>query len=271
MKIVRSVADLPRYPTATVGFVPTMGAFHEGHLDLMRVAKTETDKVFVSLFVNPTQFGPNEDFRRYPRNEERDAEMAASVGVDVLFVPPVEEVYPRPSSIVSVPEVTAHWEGAHRPGHFDGVATVVAKLFGMVRPHIAYFGRKDLQQCAVIQRMVEDLHLPLQLRFVPTTREADGLAMSSRNAYLSPEQRAIAPRLNETLTRLSRSISEGADVASALVENRNALASDGFETDYLAYVDLATLEPLDRFQPASAVIVAARLGNTRLIDNVVIE
>lgn len=246
-----------------------MGAFHQGHLDLMRLARQECDRVIVSLFVNPTQFGPREDFARYPRDEARDASLAESVGVDLLYCPTVETVYPRRTTTVHVDEVTKLWEGASRPGHFDGVATVVLKLFHMTRPHRAYFGQKDLQQCAVIRRMVEDLDVPVDLQIVPTTREPDGLAMSSRNVYLSREERAVAPILYETLTRSAKRLTElSAEAETVLQSARSQLATSGFQLDYLAWIDRETFQEVRRPQGPTSLIVAARLGNTRLIDNV---
>jgi pantoate--beta-alanine ligase len=252
-----------------------MGAFHQGHLDLMRRARAETGHVVVSLFVNPTQFGKNEDFGRYPRDLDRDAAMAESVGVDILFAPEVGEVYPHmPTSTVRVPEVTDLWEGASRPGHFDGVSTVVTKLFNMVRPDIAYFGQKDLQQCRVIQRMVEDLNVPLRVEICPTTREEDGLAMSSRNAYLTPEHRAVAPALYRELTRCAERFRVGnldsTEVERELAASWTTLTSVGFDVDYFEWVELNALRSIRAARGPSAMIVAARLGQTRLIDNVVL-
>jgi len=261
------IVHTPERLSGRVALVPTMGALHEGHLELVRQARGKADTVAVSVFVNPTQFGPNEDFARYPRNLERDAALAAGAGADVVYAPSVETMYPRGAMTkVVVPEVTELYEGAHRPGHFDGVATVVLKLFNMVRPDVALFGRKDLQQCAAIRRMVEDLDVPVALEFVPTFREADGLAMSSRNVYLSPEERAQAPRLHAALREVAGRVLEGADVGEALREAEARLG--GFEIDYLDLVSSRTFQPA--FGPAedAAVVVAARLGRTRLIDNV---
>jgi pantoate--beta-alanine ligase len=206
LKVVRQIADLPAQRKGTVGLVPTMGSFHEGHLSLMRAARAECDTVVVSLFVNPTQFGPNEDYAKYPRNEEADAALAAGAGADVLFVPTAEEMYPRNTTVVKVEGVTSRWEGAHRPTHFDGVATVVCKLFNIVRPDAALFGLKDFQQCAVIKTMAQDLNMPVRLHFCDTLREASGLAMSSRNQYLSAGERETAAGLYRELCRLSESL-----------------------------------------------------------------
>jgi pantoate--beta-alanine ligase len=268
LKIVRRIAELDHFGRGRVGFVPTMGALHDGHASLMRTARGECDVLVASLFVNPLQFGPGEDFERYPRAEANDSEIARNAGVDVLFIPTVQEVYPRRSTTVSVPELTDRWEGAYRPGHFDGVATVVCKLFNMVAPDVAYFGLKDLQQCAVIRRMVEDLNIRLELRFCATLREADGLAMSSRNAYLTVDQRAVAPLLYRQLLGTATAIaSDGQDVDSALAEARMSLEMAGFVPDYFALVSTDDLRPLDEYSPPASLIAAARLGTTRLIDN----
>lgn len=250
-----------------------MGAFHKGHLDLMRRAREENDLVVVSLFVNPTQFGQGEDFDRYPRDLDNDARMAAEVGVDILFAPDVREIYPRVSSSIRVPEVTELWEGSARPGHFDGVATIVAKLFNIVRPDRAYFGQKDLQQCRVIGRMMEDLNFRFELKIEPTTRESDGLAMSSRNVFLSPEERAVAPLLFAELSRCASVFSDASlsdtAVSSELEHSRDKLTSNGFVIDYFALVNRDDLRPLTLTTGHGAMIVAAKLGRTRLIDNVI--
>ena len=275
MRIVRSVAEMASLPGTGVGFVPTMGAFHEGHLQLMRRAGDECERVVVSIFVNPTQFGKNEDFSRYPRNLERDVEMAESVGVDIVFAPEVSEIYRGSPTLVHVPEVTDRWEGAARPGHFDGVATVVLKLFNIVRPEVAFFGQKDIQQCLVVRRMVRDLDVPIRLSFETTTRESDGLAMSSRNAYLSDEDRRTAPLLGETIHKVATTFS-GVESGTSNVEDILAIAREelrgaGFDVDYLALVDLEALSPTTERHKPSAIIVAARLGRTRLIDNVILH
>jgi len=249
-----------------------MGAFHEGHLQLMRTAKAENDWAVVSLFVNPTQFGIGEDFERYPRNLDRDIELCKQTGVDVIFAPSTKEIYPRPGCVVQVPEVADMWEGKVRPGHFSGVATVVCKLFNIVRCDVAYFGQKDLQQCIVIQRMIEDLNIPIRFSRQPTVREADGLAMSSRNTYLSQEHRAVAPMLYEEISACKRLIQEAAlgknTVDRILVAASSKLTNAGFQVDYLELIELESARPIrDNTQP-SALIVAARIGNTRLIDNI---
>lgn len=271
MKIVKTIAELDRIPGQSVGFVPTMGFFHEGHLALMRASKKRHDRTVVSIFVNPTQFGEGEDFERYPRDLDRDAGMAEAVGVDLIFAPSVEEMYPRRTTEVVVSGVTDRWEGAFRPGHYRGVATVVAKLFGIVRPDTAYFGLKDLQQCLVLRRMVQDLNLPVGLRFEQTVREPDGLALSSRNVYLSADHRALAPHLNQELRGIRDRVVENSDVRRAIDDARTRLTKQGFAIDYLEMVDLDAMAPIDHIESESALIVAAKLGKTRLIDNLIIS
>ena len=275
MKILRKAAEVPQLRDGVVGLVPTMGAFHEGHLNLMLAARAECDTVFVSLFVNPTQFGPNEDYGNYPRDEDRDFELAYTVGADYVFAPSVEEMFPRKTTTVHVEGVTELWEGAHRPGHFDGVATVVCKLFNIVRPDVAYFGQKDYQQCAVVRTMVADLNLPARLRFCDTMREDNGLAMSSRNRYLGPDEREKAASLYRELSALASKLRADAApdrgaVASALAGTVGELSSLGFSVDYLALVDPETLAPIDRLNGEARLIAAARLGKVRLIDNVAV-
>lgn len=252
-----------------------MGAFHEGHLSLIKTARRESDLVVVSLFVNPTQFGKGEDYTRYPRDLDRDASLAASAGADVLFAPTKEEMYPRETTVVRVPEVGELWEGAYRPGHFDGVATIVCKLFNIVRPHYAYFGQKDFQQCAVVRRMVEDLNLPVTLRFEETVRELDGLAMSSRNVYLSAEARATAPALYRELSRCRNYLlthrMEPAEIDHLLAESRVSLQEEGFSVDYFELVKADTLQRIRSQEHELAILTAARLDSTRLIDNVVMS
>ena len=227
MRIVHDPVEL-RGLSGPVAFVPTMGALHEGHLELVRRGRRQGGTVVVSVFVNPTQFGPGEDFTRYPRDLNRDAALAADAGADVVYAPSVETMYPRGAMTrVVVPEVTDRYEGAHRPGHFEGVATVVLKLFEQVRPDLALFGRKDLQQCVVVRRMVEDLDVPVRLEFVPTFREPDGLAMSSRNVHLSPEERTLAPRLHAVLTEAAEGVTQG-DPRAVLARARDRLTGSGF-------------------------------------------
>lgn len=256
---------------AVIGFVPTMGFLHEGHLSLVQVARDAgATFVVVSIFVNPRQFGPNEDFARYPRDEARDAELLEGAGVDLLFLPPVEVMYPAgATTTISVDGVARPLEGMRRPGHFDGVATVVAKLFHIVQPDVTAFGRKDAQQCAVIDRMVRDLDLPVRLVYGETLREHDGLAMSSRNAYLSAEERAKAPVLHRALRAGVEAITHGIhsvpDVEKLM--QRVVTESGGAEVDYLAVVDPATFEAPVDFQRELLVAGAVRVGKTRLIDN----
>ena len=264
--MVRTVSEMVPLAGGDLGFVPTMGALHAGHLELIRKARVQHKTVCVSLFVNPLQFGAGEDLDKYPRNEERDFMQSEQAGVDIMFAPTVTEIYPRPSSIVHVPVISEPWEGRIRPGHFDGVATVVAKLFNIVRPGTAYFGWKDLQQCLVIQRMVDDLNMPVRLSFEETVREEDGLAMSSRNAYLSSEERKKAPLLRQTLLSLKDALARNSSHDEILAEARASLTTSGFNVDYLEIVSLRDLQRTTEIE-GSALIAAARLGTTRLIDN----
>jgi pantoate--beta-alanine ligase len=239
-----------------VGLVPTMGAFHEGHLSLFRAARDECDAVVVSLFVNPTQFAEDEDLQRYPRDEARDAQLAEAAGVDILFTPSVEEMYPdRYATWVDVDVSGA--EGNARPGHFRGVATVCLKLFNIVRPQVAYFGQKDAQQAAVLRRMIRDLDVDLMLRVVPTVRDVDGLALSSRNAYLSEQERQQALALPRALEAGRSAHAEGADPVAAA-----SGALNGLVPEYVEVLDLGNV---------TVLAAAARIGTTRLIDNVILE
>ncbi|WP_109808192.1 pantoate--beta-alanine ligase [Sphingosinithalassobacter portus] len=251
--------------------VPTMGALHAGHLALVDTARRNGDRVAVSIFVNPTQFGPDEDFSRYPRQEQRDARMLSEAGVDLLWMPPVEAMYPDGfSSGISVAGVSEPLEGAHRPGHFDGVATVVAKLFNQVQPDAAIFGEKDYQQLAVIRRMVTDLDMPIEIIGMPTQREDDGLAMSSRNAYLVEEDRKAAIAMPRALGVAERTISQGGDAQAALEQAREMLTAAGFEVDYVALVDSDTLGEPVAGKP-QRLLAAAKIHGTRLIDNVAVN
>ena len=268
----RTALQTARMHGATIGFVPTMGFLHDGHLSLVRVAR-EAGATFVavSIFVNPKQFGPHEDFSRYPRDEERDAAMLEGAGVDLLFLPPVEAMYPPgATTTISVGGVSKPLEGERRPGHFDGVATVVAKLFNIVQPDLAAFGRKDAQQCAVIERMVADLDIPVRLVFGETLREHDGLAMSSRNAYLSSDERVKAPVLHRALRAGEEAITHGihsvADVEKLM--HRVVAEEGGVDVDYLAVVDPLTFEAPADFDREVLLAGALRVGRTRLIDNV---
>jgi pantoate--beta-alanine ligase len=275
VQIVRSSEELARGRAelqGTVALVPTMGALHAGHLALIDEAKRRADRAAATIFVNPTQFGPNEDLARYPRREEEDARLLADRGCDLLWMPRVEDIYPAGfSTSVSVAGVSDRWEGHARPGHFDGVATVVAKLLLSVRPEIAVFGEKDFQQLAVIRRLVADLSIPVAIVGAATVREADGLALSSRNAYLSADERARAINLFSALETARGAILAGQPVASALAEARSTLQLAGFSRiDYLALVDAGTLEPLDAPSGDMRLIAAATIGSTRLIDNLAV-
>ena len=275
MQIVRSSEELALARVSIDGslaLVPTMGALHAGHMALVEEAKRRTDNVAASLFVNPTQFGANEDFGRYPRREAEDARMLEEVGCSLLWIPSVEDIYPEGfSTSIHVGGLSGRWEGEARPGHFDGVATVVAKLLLAVRPEVAVFGEKDFQQLAVIRRMVADLDLPVEIAAVPTVREADGLALSSRNAYLSEEERARAVALPKALADARTAILSAAPVGQALRKAKQALVDAGFlRIDYLALVDASTLEPLDAPAGEMRLLVAAVIGTTRLIDNLAI-
>ena len=252
-----------------IAFVPTMGALHEGHLALVERAKALAERVVVSIFVNPLQFNDPSDLERYPRDEESDLAKLEAAGCDLVWLPGASDLYPEGfATRVSVAGVSERWEGEHRPGHFDGVATVVAKLFGEVVPNVAVFGEKDFQQLAVIRRMAMDLGLCDEIVGVPTVREPDGLALSSRNALLSPDERRRAVGLYRALRNARDSILAGQPVAAALAEGRNALLIAGFSRiDYFALVDGATLEPVDRPRPEARLIAAAVMGTTRLIDN----
>jgi len=273
---LRSALEPARRAGQTIGLVPTMGFLHEGHLSLIRAARAECDLVVMSLFVNPTQFGPNDDLDRYPRDEERDLRLAAEAGADLVFAPPVDEVYAADASTaveVSGP-LTGVLDGdAARRGleHFRGVTTVVAKLFNLVGPDAAYFGQKDAQQAVVIRRMVRDLDFPVRVEVMPTVREPDGLAMSSRNAYLEPADRERATALWRALAAAERGARDGS-LADGLAAARAELAAAGVEPEYLEARDAETLEPVDRLGDRPVLVaVAARVGTARLIDNVLID
>jgi pantoate--beta-alanine ligase len=267
---VRAAVSQARRAGASIGLVPTMGAFHEGHLSLMRRAREQCDRVIVSLFVNPAQFNERADLDRYPRDERRDAALAAEAGVDLLFAPPAEQIYPPGfTTTVSVAAVTESLEGAARGrGHFDGVATVVAKLFNIVSPDVAYFGQKDAQQVAVIRQLVRDLDMPVRIEACPTVREPDGLAMSSRNVLLSGTQRERATALHRALAAARESVTTGErDAAAVRATAIAALTSAGIEPEYFELVSADTLVPVRRIEGEVLALVAARVGATRLIDN----
>ncbi len=281
VRLVRAKSELrdallaPRRAGRAIGLVPTMGCLHEGHVSLLRAARAECDVVVMSLFVNPTQFGPGEDLDRYPRDEERDARVAAEAGVDIVYAPSVEEVYPDGFAthvdVDGLTEVLCGEESRRGPGHFRGVTTVVAKLFNTVQPDVAYFGQKDAQQAIVLRRMARDLDFPVRVEVLPTVREPDGLAMSSRNAYLEPEDRRRAAALSRALRaaeETARSDSLQAGIAAALAE----LAAAGVEPEYLEARDAEQLHPVSELNGRPVLVaVAARIGEARLIDNVLIE
>jgi pantoate--beta-alanine ligase len=280
MNVIHTVAELraallePRRAGQTIGLVPTMGAFHDGHLSLMRQARRDGDVVVVSLFVNPAQFNDPADLEGYPRDHERDEALAAELGVDHLFAPAAEEVYPPGfATTVSVAGITETLEGAHRGrAHFDGVTTVVTKLFNMVGPDVAYFGQKDAQQALVIRRLVRDLDMPVRIEVCPTVREADGLALSSRNAHLSPADRVRAAALHRALAAVQAAVSAGERNAAMLRERAHAeLEAAAIEPDYFELVSTDTLAPVSRIDGAVLAVLAAHVGGTRLIDNQLVQ
>jgi pantoate--beta-alanine ligase len=253
-----------------VGLVPTMGALHPGHLSLVDDARRRSEAVVMSLFVNPLQFGPNEDFTRYPRDLERDHALAAGRGVDLLFAPTVEAMYPPGAEIRVVPGDTAsRWEGEVRPGHFAGILKIVSKLFHLVQPDVAVFGQKDIQQATLIRRMIRDLDFPIEMVISPIVREADGLALSSRNAYLSADQRVDAGVLSAGLRAAARAFAAGErDGAQLLARVRHEMArAPAVRPDYIALVDPEQLAPVDTAEAGAIIVLAARVGTTRLLDN----
>ena len=251
-----------------IGFVPTMGNLHEGHLTLVRAAKKICDVVVVSIFVNPIQFGAGEDFDSYPRTLEQDSRLLADVGCDIIFAPSVDQMYgkqPRLTNI-SVSQITNDLCGQSRPGHFDGVAVVVTKLFNIVQPDYAFFGQKDYQQLAVIRQLVQDLNIPLEVIGVPIVRAADGLALSSRNGYLSEEQRSIAPKIYQLLKQAEVGLGEGQSLSQVLANISTELTQAGFDVDYVE-ARQPNLQPIEEFDRDLVLFIAAKLGSTRLIDN----
>ena len=283
-RVVRGVDELraalapARREGRTIGLVPTMGFLHEGHLSLLRAADAECDVVVMSLFVNPTQFGPGEDLDRYPRDEERDLRLASEAGVELVFAPDVAELYPDgfATAVEVTGSLTSVLDGdpaSRGPGHFRGVTTIVAKLFNIVGPDVAYFGQKDAQQAAVIKRMVRDLDFPLRVEVMPIVREEDGLAMSSRNVYLDPDDRARAVALSRSLGAAEQQALALDSLEAGLAAARIELAAAGIEPEYLEARDPETLEPVDRLGTGSPILiaVAAKVGGARLIDNIVIE
>ncbi|MCY9657228.1 pantoate--beta-alanine ligase [Paenibacillus chondroitinus] len=284
MEVIHSIADLRsrireyrRKNDGSVGFVPTMGYLHEGHASLLRKARSQSGLVVLSIFVNPLQFGPGEDFERYPRNTERDLEVAEAAGADLVFMPSVSEMYPTPTrTTVAVSGLTSRLCGASRPGHFDGVATVVSKLFHIVQPDQAFFGLKDAQQVAVIQQMVQDLNLPVEIVPCPTLREQDGLAMSSRNVYLSDEERKQALVLSQALDKAKEFVLSRPNFNTAELESlvRKHIATAPLAViDYAEVLAFPTLEPFENSTHTHSIILAlaVKFGKTRLIDNVIIQ
>ncbi len=278
VQIIRDVKSLPAALAGlsrdfgTIALVPTMGALHAGHMALVKEAKRHAAAVVVSIFVNPTQFGPNEDLANYPRQEAADIALLEAEGVALAWIPDVASIYPDGfDTMIRVGALANRWDGAARPGHFDGVATVVTKLINQIGPKVALFGEKDWQQLAVIRRTVADLDMAVTIIGVPTERAEDGLALSSRNAYLSDADRAAAPVLHHAMQQAARAISDGADVADALEAARAAILAGGFKSiDYVELVHADSLEPLTRFAAPARMIAAARIGTTRLIDNIAV-
>lgn len=279
MKICRTIAEMQaasraaRSKNQRLGFVPTMGALHEGHLSLVRAAKAQSDVVAASIFVNPTQFGPNEDFSKYPRTFERDSELLKNAGVDLLFAPSAEAMYPKGAvTWVTVEGLSDKLDGKSRPGHFRGVTTVVSKLFHIVQPDKAFFGQKDAVQLVLIRRMVQDLNMPVEIIGCPIVREADGLAMSSRNTYLSAAERKSATVLNRTLREIKQHFDRGERNSSKLLSAGMEIfrQESAAKLDYLEIVDPETLDPLPTVTGDALVAVAAHVGTTRLIDNLML-
>jgi len=278
LRIVRTIAEFRKYlkqwrlKEETIGFVPTMGYLHEGHLSLIRQANELADHTVASVFVNPRQFGPNEDYAVYPRNEERDGQLLDEAGCEILFAPSVEEMYPDGGvTKVSVPEIGDILEGHYRPGFFTGVATVVTKLLLQSLPDVAVFGEKDYQQLMVIKRMVKDLDIPVRIEGAPTGREEDGLAMSSRNTYLTPEERKIAPVLYQTISQVGEKFRAGERPPELIQWAKKRLLDTGFDrVDYLEIRDAEDLAPVYDANRPARVLVAAWLGKPRLIDNVAV-
>jgi pantoate--beta-alanine ligase len=277
MKIVETVAEMQhlcrnlRTDHAPLGLVPTMGALHAGHLSLVRRAKSECASVAATIFVNPLQFGPNEDLAKYPRTFDEDCRQLVAEGVSLLFAPTPAEMYPSgAATIISVPGIGDRLDGASRPGHFTGVATVVAKLFHIVQPHRAYFGQKDAAQLAVLRQMARDLNFDLEIIGCPIVRDADGLALSSRNKYLSPDERTAALALHRALRRMQQSIASGERQSEALIQQGMQELSS-VKVDYLATVNAQTLLPVSTVQPGTLVAIAAWVGQTRLIDNFLVD
>jgi pantoate--beta-alanine ligase len=280
MQIIHTVTELrqwsrqQRADNKTVGLVPTLGALHAGHASLIRAARKECDSVAVSIFVNPTQFGPNEDFTRYPRTFDADCKLAEAEGADVIFAPSVEDIYPTgATTFVEVEGLSSRLDGASRPGHFRGVATVVSKLFIAAEPDRAYFGQKDAAQVAVLRRMTEDLRLGVEIVVCPIIRDPDGLALSSRNIYLSAEERNQALAISRAIRRVSALFTNGVSDTAALIAAAEELLRNEKEirVDYITLVDWSTLLPVETATPGTLFAIAAYVGNTRLIDNMILK
>ena len=280
MMIITSPKEMLNYCNSarinrkSIGLVPTMGAFHEGHLSLMRSARVENDLVVTSIFVNPTQFGPKEDFNAYPRDLKSDSKLASQVGVDVIFAPAANGMYPNGyETFVNVERITEKLCGASRPGHFRGVTTVVAKLFNIIRPHKAYFGQKDAQQCVIIKRMTEDLNFDIEIVIMPTIREADGLAMSSRNKYLNAQERQSALVLSKSLSMAQDMIKSGQTNAVDILHNMKQMieAEPLAKIDYISIVDSETLDDIKEIKANTLIALVVFIGKTRLIDNMIIN
>ena len=280
MKIIKTVKEMQieaerlRNEGKTIGFVPTMGYLHEGHLSLMLIAREQADVVVISIFVNPTQFGPEEDLDKYPRDFQQDERLAEEVGVDVIFYPGVQEMYPKKyHTYVNVDEITETLCGASRPGHFRGVTTICTKLFHAVKPHFALFGQKDAQQAAVIRRMVKDLDFDMEIIVGPIVREEDGLAMSSRNIYLTPPQRQDALSLNQSLQMADKMIKKGEKNSDTLIQvmREHIESKKHTRIDYIGVVHPETLKPQQNIEDSALIALAVFVGKTRLIDNIIID
>lgn len=280
MHVISSIADLRRHIAGErsipkrIGFVPTMGALHAGHLSLVDASREVCDATVASIFVNPLQFGPNEDYAKYPRQLEDDYAKLAERGVDVIFAPSAELMYPPQSqTVVEVPKLAELWEGPIRPGHFLGVTTVVMKLFQIVQPDTAFFGQKDFQQAAIIRRMVLDLNVPIEVVVCPTIREADGLAMSSRNVYLTPEQRSSAVVLSRALFAVNQLVQQGERQAEPLLQamQQTFATEPNVQVEYIGIADPQSLQPVSRIEDNAIALVAAKVGTTRLLDNLLLQ
>lgn len=280
MRIIRGIKEMSdmsrllRRKGKTIGFVPTMGALHRGHLSLIRTARRQNDIVVVSIFVNPAQFGPKEDFKRYPRNLKLDAALCKKAGVDFIFYPYAKGVYPSDyKTFVTVQELGDILCGRFRPGHFQGVATVVTKLFNIVVPSVAYFGQKDAQQSIIIRRMTQDLNMAIQIKVLPTIRERDGLALSSRNSYLSEVERKDAPVLSQALRSAHQLIQSGRRDARRIIQKMRDLISkkESARIDYISIVDPVSLQPVTRIRGTVLIALAVWIGKTRLIDNITVK